>query len=71
MWSARSGALQLAGIRQKKKNTQVAVASISRVCQTPSCIKKRASALTNLLIRGKVVPLTGDVVGPTTNQRIA
>jgi hypothetical protein len=40
----------------KERNTQVAVASISRVWQIPLRIKTRASALTNLLIRGKVVP---------------
>jgi hypothetical protein len=43
----------------KKKNTQVPVASISHVCQIPSRIKTRASALTNLLIRGEVVPCMG------------
>jgi hypothetical protein len=44
------------GIRSKNKNTQVPVISISDVCQIPRRIKTRASALTNLLIRSKVVP---------------
>jgi hypothetical protein len=30
-------------------------------CESPRRIKTRADALTNLLIRGKVVPLIGDV----------
>jgi hypothetical protein len=45
---------RIAGIRSKK--TQVAIAFISHVCQILSRIKTRATALTNLLIRSKVVP---------------
>jgi hypothetical protein len=43
------------------------LASISRVCQIPLRIKTRATALTNLLVRSKVVPLIGDVVVTTAN----